>query len=117
MYLRTKVCNTIIHSIPTPYIYLKSLDINVIKSPIIIPISFGILSSFLLFLIIINIFPNIIKVSAVLISILLTIALKAIYVTKTIDMGINTNKAAIIYNTELNLLVLILNSPLSNNYS
>lgn len=48
--------------------------------------------------------------SAILISILLKSELKVISVTKTIDIGIKTNNAATIYNTELSLLILILNS-------
>ncbi|MBM7868632.1 hypothetical protein JOC70_000101 [Clostridium pascui] len=40
-----------------------------------------------------------IRVSAVLISILLTKELKPVSVTRTMAMGINTNNEAIIYNT------------------
>lgn len=74
------------------------------------PTSFGILLSLLFFLIIVNILPTIIRVSAALRNILLKNELKVNLVTKTMDVGIKTNNAAIIYNMELNLLVLILNS-------
>ncbi len=88
-------------------IYFKALDINKIRKPIIIPISFGIFFSFSFFLIVVNILPTIIKVSAEQRIILLKTEPMIRPVIKTIARGILTNNAAIRYNMELNLLVLI----------
>ena len=78
-------------------IYFKSCDTNKIKNPIIIPISFGILLSFLLFLIVVNNFPIITKVRGIQRNNLRKNELNVISVTKTMDVGIITNNAAITY--------------------
>ncbi|MFU0784592.1 MAG: hypothetical protein ACFWT2_16085 [Thermoanaerobacterium thermosaccharolyticum] len=70
--------------------------------------SFRILISSLFFLVIVSIFPSMIKVIDVEISILLTKELKVNSVTKTKDIGIKITNAAIMYNVELNALVLML---------